>query len=346
MANSIRIFRVAGIPVELDFSFLLLMLFIYILAYLGFVSLQLAILITLVFVTVVIHELAHSYVAMGFGVKINSILLLPIGGVSRMEEIPRVPREEFLISIAGPLTNILIAMLVSVPILLDVTGPLTGLAGEFLAVNLLLALFNLIPAFPMDGGRILRAILAERMGHMRATEIAASLGKIIAVFMAVLGVFYNFFLILIGLFIYIGAEQEYQATLISSLLEGVTVADVMTRDPVTMDPDITVDEALEFVMSKKHMGYPVVEGDEMIGIVTFHDLSDAERTRNVREVMTEDVVTVNEDDELISALEKLNSMNLGRLPVMGDGRLRGIISRTDILRTLNLLRNKKMKREN
>lgn len=94
------------------------------------------------------------------------------------------------------------------------------------------------------------------------------------------------------------------------------------------------------------MGYPVVEGDEMIGIVTFHDLSDAERTRNVREVMTEDVVTVNEDDELISALEKLNSMNLGRLPVMGDGRLRGIISRTDILRTLNLLRNKKMKREN
>jgi len=203
-----------------------------------------------------------------------------------------------------------------------------------------------IPAFPMDGGRILRAILAERMGHMRATEIAASLGKIIAVFMAVLGVFYNFFLILIGLFIYIGAEQEYQATLISSLLEGVTVADVMTRDPVTMDPDITVDEALEFVMSKKHMGYPVVEGDEMIGIVTFHDLSDAERTRNVREVMTEDVVTVNEDDELISALEKLNSMNLGRLPVMGDGRLRGIISRTDILRTLNLLRNKKMKREN
>ena len=226
MTNSIRIFRVAGIPVELDFSFLLLMLFIYILAYLGFVSLQLAILITLVFVTVVIHELAHSYVAMGFGVKINSILLLPIGGVSRMEEIPRVPRGEFLISIAGPLTNILIAMLVSVPILLDVTGPLTGLAGEFLAVNLLLALFNLIPAFPMDGGRILRAILAERMGHMRATEIAASLGKIIAVFMAVLGVFYNFFLILIGLFIYIGAEQEYQATLISSLLEGVTVADV------------------------------------------------------------------------------------------------------------------------
>lgn len=92
MTNSIRIFRVAGIPVELDFSFLLLMLFIYILAYLGFVSLQLAILITLVFVTVVIHELAHSYVAMGFGVKINSILLLPIGGVSRMEEIPRVPR--------------------------------------------------------------------------------------------------------------------------------------------------------------------------------------------------------------------------------------------------------------
>lgn len=217
---AVKIFRVLGIPVELDISFLILMVFIYLLTYMGFLSLNLAVLITLVFVVVVIHELAHSYVALRFGVKIRSILLLPIGGVSRMEEIPKVPRQEFLISIAGPLTNIIMAMLTAVPLILNLPGPIRPFLGDFLAVNLVLALFNLIPAFPMDGGRILRAILAERVSYLRATRIAANLGKTIAAMMAVTGLFYNLFLILIGLFIYIGAEQEYQSTLISSLLRA------------------------------------------------------------------------------------------------------------------------------
>ncbi|MBE2900543.1 sporulation protein [Methanothermobacter thermautotrophicus] len=335
--TSVKIFSVYGIPIELDFSFLLLMLFIYLLAYLGFLSLNLAVLITLVFVTVVIHELAHSYVALRFGVNIKSILLLPIGGVSRMEEIPRIPRQEFLISIAGPLTNIVIALITGVPLLLGLGGAAAGFAGDFLAVNLLLAIFNLIPAFPMDGGRILRAILAERLSYIRATRIASNLGKIIAVIMAVTGLFYNFFLILIGFFIYIGAEQEYQATLISSLLDGIMVADIMTEDPVTLRPDMTVKDALDVMFREKHMGYPVTEDDELRGIVTFHDISDARRDLRVGDVMIGDVVTVRDDDEVTAALEKMNRLQLGRLPVMRDGELIGIISRTDIVRTLNLM---------
>ncbi|MCQ8905441.1 MAG: CBS domain-containing protein [Methanothermobacter sp.] len=335
--TSVKIFSVYGIPIELDFSFLLLMLFIYLLAYLGFLSLNLAVLITLVFVTVVIHELAHSYVALRFGVNIKSILLLPIGGVSRMEEIPRIPRQEFLISIAGPLTNIVIALITGVPLLLGLGGAAAGFAGDFLAVNLLLAIFNLIPAFPMDGGRILRAILAERLSYIRATRIASNLGKIIAVIMAVTGLFYNFFLILIGFFIYIGAEQEYQATLISSLLDGIMVADIMTEDPVTLRPDMTVKDALDVMFREKHMGYPVTEDGELRGIVTFHDISDARRDLRVGDVMIGDVVTVRDDDEVTAALEKMNRLQLGRLPVMRDGELIGIISRTDIVRTLNLM---------
>jgi len=335
---AVKIFRVLGIPVELDISFLILMVFIYLLTYMGFLSLNLAVLITLVFVVVVIHELAHSYVALRFGVKIKSILLLPIGGVSRMEEIPKVPRQEFLISIAGPLTNIIMAILTAVPLLLNLTGPLRPFLGDFLAVNLVLALFNLIPAFPMDGGRILRAILAERVSYLRATRISANLGKTIAAMMAVTGLFYNLFLILIGLFIYIGAEQEYQSTLISSLLEGVTVGDVMTPDPVTLRPDMTVGEALDVMFRKKHMGYPVTDGDELAGIVTFHDISEAARDVMVGDVMTTEVITAREDEELTSVLEKMNRHQLGRLPVMADGKLRGIISRTDIIRTLNLMR--------
>ncbi|WBF08835.1 CBS domain-containing protein [Methanothermobacter thermautotrophicus] len=338
--TSVKIFSVSGIPIELDFSFLLLMLFIYILAYLGFLSVNLAVLITLVFVTVVIHELAHSYVALRFGVKIKSILLLPIGGVSRMEEIPRIPRQEFMISIAGPLTNILMALITAVPLLFGLKGAAATFAGDFLAVNLLLAIFNLIPAFPMDGGRILRAILAERLSYIRATRIASNLGKIIAVLMAVTGLFYNFFLILIGFFIYIGAEQEYQATLISSLLEGVRVADVMTENPVTLHPHMTVKEALDVMFREKHMGYPVTEAGELRGIVTFHDISDASRDLRVEDVMTGDVVTVRDDEEVTGALEKMNRLQLGRLPVMREGKLTGIISRTDIVRTLNLMNKK------
>ncbi len=341
MKTSIRIFTIFKIPVELDFSFMILMLFIYILAFSDFISLRIAILITLVFVTVVIHELAHSYVAGHFGVKIEKIVLLPIGGVSKMEEIPRIPRQEFLISIAGPLTNIIIAVIFYFIKLLQIF-PVSVITfiEDLILINFLLAFFNLIPAFPMDGGRILRSLLAERMNYLRSTELAANLGKFLAILMAMAGIFFpNFFLILIALFIYIGAEHEYHAVLLSSLLEGVKVADVMTPDPITLDPSLTVKNALDLVFKYKHMGYPVTEDDKLKGIVTFDDLSNAKgEDIEISEIMTRDVITVDADDDAIIALEKLSRYDLGRLPVLDNNKLVGIVSKTDLIRTLDLMR--------
>jgi len=342
MKTSLRIFKIFGIPIELDFSFLILIISIYLLAFSGFISLEMAVLITLIFVTVVIHELSHSYVALHFGVKIEKILLLPIGGIAKMEEIPRVPRQELLISIAGPLTNLIIAAtfygIQSTRIL---PQTITNFIGNFILVNIVLALFNLIPAFPMDGGRILRALLAEKMTYLRSTEISANLGKFLAILMAMAGIFYNFFLILIALFIYIGAEQEYRLVFISSLLEGVKVGDVMTPEPITLKPSSTVREALETVFKYKHMGYPVTENNELKGIVTFQDLSNAEKDATISEVMTKNVITVDINDDAILALEKLTSHDLGRLPVLKDNKLVGIISKTDLIRTLDIMRRTK-----
>ncbi|MCK9150884.1 CBS domain-containing protein [Methanobacterium alcaliphilum] len=346
MKTSIKIITIFGIPIELDISFLILILFIYSLVFLQFIPIQLAILITLVFITVIIHELSHSYMAQRYGVNIEKIVLLPIGGVAQMGEIPHNPRQELIISAVGPLTNVIIAI-VSYIIYLGIKSYIYPLISTFILdftiVNIFLAIFNMIPAFPMDGGRILRAILAEKMDYIRATEISASIGKILAIFMAAAGIFVNVFLIVIGLFIYIGAEQEYRATVISSTLSGIKVSDIMTKEVKTLHPNITVDEALEKMFQYKHMGYPIANEGKLLGIITFHDLSNVEKgNRNIliKDIMSTDLITCKEDDEVISALESITKNDLGRLPVISQGKLVGIISKTDIVNILNLLRKK------
>jgi Zn-dependent protease/CBS domain-containing protein len=348
MKTSIRILNVFGIPIELDASFLILILFVYVMTFLKLIPLQLAVLITLVFVTVVIHELAHSYVAQRYGVEIERIVLLPIGGVSQMGEIPRSPRQELLISVVGPLTNMAIALAIYL-IYLGTNNLLPSIINSFLIdfayVNILLGVFNLIPAFPMDGGRILRALLAERMDYLRATEISVYTGKLFAIIMAVAGFYVNIFLILIALFIYIGADQEYKATLISALLTGMKVKEIMTKDVKSLSPKDTVEHALEKMFEYKHMGYPVTENGHLLGIVTFHDLSGVEDRKytSIGDIMTSDLITVQPKEEVASALEKISLNNLGRLPVVEGEKLVGIISKTDIVKVLELMKNRTKK---
>lgn len=348
MKTSIKIMRVFGIPIELDASFLILIIFIYVMAFLKLISLQLAVLITLIFVTVVIHELSHSYMAQHYGVEIERIVLLPIGGVSQMGEIPHSPRQELLISVVGPLTNMVIAVIIYI-IYLGSNNFLPALVNEFLLeftlVNVVLGLFNLVPAFPMDGGRILRAALAQKMEYLRATEISVYIGKLLAIVMAVAGFYVSIFLILIALFIYIGADQEYKATLISSLLTGMKVKEIMTPDVKTLSPQDTVQDALEKMFEFKHMGYPVTEDGNLLGIVTFHDLSNVEDREYtlLRDIMTSQLITAQPDEEVSSALEKISLNNLGRLPVIEGNQLVGIISKTDIVKVLELMKNKTKK---
>ncbi len=343
MKYSLKILSVFGIPLELHISFLFLMLFIYLVALLKLipsVNLLTAVLITLVFATVVIHELSHSYLAKHYGIKIERIVLLPIGGVSEMEEIPKDPAQELRIALAGPVANLVIAVISFVILIIFGTSLSTVLAGSlyyFTIINLILGLFNLLPAFPMDGGRILRAFLAERMSFIRATKLAASIGKQFAIIMAVIGVFFNFLLILVAIFVYLGAEEEYRSVLVSTLLEDENVKNIMTTEVHTLNPDNTVQEALKIMFTEKHMGYPVTENGKLVGIITFHDISNipkSDRNMLIKDVMTKELILSDPNEYLVETIGKLNRHRIGRVPIVENSELVGIVSKTDITNTL------------
>jgi len=350
MKYSFKIFSIFNIPVELHISFLLLMALIYGVALFNLVpgvDLNAALLITLLFVTVVLHELAHSYVAQRYGIGIERIVLLPIGGVSAMEELPEDPGQEFRIAIAGPLVNFLIAI-ICYGLFFGLATPYPTIAAflnYFALVNVILGAFNLIPAYPMDGGRVLRAFLAGRMSYLQATETAASVGKFLAIFMAVVGIFWNYFLILIALFIYIGADAEYKEIMISTILEGIKVEEIMTPKVRTVQPETSVEKTMEIMFQNKHMGYPVTDGQNLQGIITFNDISRAKKgdeNKPVTEFMTRNLIISSPEEPLNDALAKLTQANIGRLPVVENDQLVGIISRTDIMRAMEILKLKKL----
>jgi Zn-dependent protease/CBS domain-containing protein len=348
MKYSLKIFSIWGIPVELHFSFLLLIAVIYIVALLGLipgVDVVVAVLVTLLFTAVVLHELTHCYVAQRYGVEIERIVLLPIGGISAMKELPKDPHQELRIAIAGPLVN-LILVVVLYPMFYIFSSSLSVsmnfLLYNFILLNLLLGAFNLLPAFPMDGGRVLRAFLAERMNFIRATELAASIGKQLALIMAIVGIFFNPFLILIAVFVYLGADQESKMVLLNTLLEGIKVQDIMTPEVKTVQPTDTVDQVLKIMFKHKHMGYPVYQKGDLLGIITFHDLSnipEEKRDLAVEQFMTKDLLVTVPEEPVSTILEKLNLNNVGRLPVLEGDKLVGIISKTDIMKALEIKRS-------
>ncbi len=356
MRSSFKIFSISGIPVELHISFLFLILFIFVLAFLGLVTLYLAFIIILLFVTVVIHEFSHSYMAKRYGVTVEKIVLLPIGGVSSMSEIPKDPGQEFKIAVAGPLTNIIIAIFCLIGLV--ITGGISTLnassffltnaptadinlfLSNFLGINLLLGVFNLLPAFPMDGGRVLRAFLARNNSYVKATRTAATIGKQFAIIMAIFGIFFNPILILIAIFIYIGADQEYKSIMMSSTLEGLTVKDIMTKNVVTLNRETSVAEALSIMFKQKHMGYPVMDAENLVGIITFDDISkirEDKRNIPVEDIMSKELILASPDEPVFNSFEKISRNNIGRLPVSENGKLVGIISKTDIMRALKMM---------
>ncbi len=355
MKYSFKIFSIFGIPVELHISFLVLIILIYIVALLNLVSyvtILTAILITLIFVSVVIHELAHCYIAKRYNIGIDRIVLLPIGGISEMEEIPKDPSKELRIALAGPVSNLIIGGICYIILILSlayISKTIQGAIYYFVLVNILLGFFNLLPAFPMDGGRILRAFLAERMNFIEATKLSASIGKQLAIVMAIVGVFFNFLLILVAIYVYLGAQAEYQTVLLSTLLENDKVKDVMTTDVHTVKPESTVKETLKIMFKEKHMGYPVTDDGNLIGIVTFHDLSkipENERDTQIKDIMTHNLVVSDPEESLMATLEKLNRNRIGRVPVVSENRLVGIVSKTDLTTVLERKQSLLEKQEN
>ncbi len=362
MVSSLKIGSVMGIPIKLHITFLLILPFIaFAFAMspppLGFSSPQIGLWANaalsllaaiLLFVCVLVHELAHSYIAVHNGIKIGGITLFLFGGVSEMEDIPRNPAVEMLMAFVGPATSVVLGVVFSAVYFLvpGMRGNLyVGTMVALLAyMNIALGLFNIIPAFPMDGGRVLRGFLAERMPYIRATRIAVSIGKLFAYILALVGIlawsYGGLWFIVIALFIYMAASEEGRSTATSLALEGIKVKDVMTKDVHTLDVNTTAAQAIDTMFKLKHLGYPVMEGGRMAGIVTLTDVSrvpaDARAMTPVKDVMTRKVITLKPDDDAFTALQKLSTNKIGRLVVMEGDRIAGIISRTDMLKALEL----------
>jgi Zn-dependent protease len=298
------------------------------------------------FVGVLLHEFGHSLVAMRYGYAIDSITLWLLGGMASFTEFPEDWRHEFWISIAGPVVSVLVgAASYAAFVLLPASAtPARFVFGYLTILNIVLAVFNLLPAFPMDGGRVLRALLARNRSHAQATQQAAEIGKFFAFVLGILGLFANWFLILLAFFIYIAASSEAQQTTLKASFEGVTVGDVMTtrEDLETVSSDRSISELLDQMLAERHVGYPVVDNGRLVGMVTLDDATSVEQVERdayrVEDVMTRDVQTVTADVEAMDAFQQLQQSGVGRLPVVDEsGDVVGIVSRTDLMRAFDIL---------
>jgi Zn-dependent protease/CBS domain-containing protein len=300
------------------------------------------------FVGVVLHELGHSLVARSFGYPIESITLWLFGGIARLEELPEDWRQEMAIALAGPAVSVALGAVVYVPFALLPAGQSAArfVLGYLAVLNVALAAFNMLPAFPMDGGRVLRALLGRWYPYARATQMAAEVGKLFAILFGLAGlVGGNIILIGLAFFVYIGASGEAQQVTIRAAFEDVAVADIMTPvgDLDTVAPGDSVAALLERMFRERHTGYPVVDAGHPVGMVT---LSDAEavdaverEAYTVADVMSDDLVTVAPTDAVVDALDRMREDGVGRLLVVEDGELVGLISRTDVMHALDVIKS-------
>ncbi len=329
MKYSFKIGSVWGIPVELHLTFLLLMVGVFVLFYPEFYSF---ILIVFLFVFVFFHELAHSIMARRNQIKVRKIILYPIGGVSEIEEVPENPSIEWRMAFAGPVTSLILgAALLGLSQLIPIRLPLSIVPSELPSLgnllfdlgflNLLLGAFNLIPAFPMDGGRVFRALLAERMKYSDATKYAVYLGRLFGIGMVIVGfVFPEYFpLIIVGIFVYIGASEEAEQTILSTTLANVRVRDVMQSQVGSVNPEQTLTEALE-VMFKARYHDALVEIDrEFQGVVTWNELMKiAPEQRNTLKVgeMPLKKISVCQDESVLEAYKITTRQRMDLLPVV------------------------------
>jgi Zn-dependent protease/CBS domain-containing protein len=301
------------------------------------------------FVCVLLHEFGHSLVAMRYGYEIESITLWLFGGVARFTEMPEEWRQEFTIAVAGPIVSLGLGVVAYAGFLVLPTAldPVKFVVGYLALTNVVLAAFNMLPGFPMDGGRVLRALLARTRPHAQATKIAAEVGKVFAFLLGIFGLFTNLFLIALAFFIYIGASSEAQQTVMKAAFEGVTVADVMTRreELHTVGTDTSVAELLDRMLVDRHTGYPVMDGGRLVGMVTLDDarsIKEVERDAyRVRDVMSAELTTISPDADAMTALQRMQERKVGRLPVVDDrGEIIGLISRSDLVTAFNVIQSR------
>lgn len=301
------------------------------------------------FTCVLLHELGHSVVAMYYGYEIESITLWLLGGVAQFAEMPEDWKVELQVAIAGPIVSVALGVLSYGGFTLTAGGgqPIVAFVlGYLMLANIVLAAFNMLPGFPMDGGRVLRALLARTRTHARATQIAAEVGKGFAVLLALFALFtgLNLYLLALAFFIYMGAAGEAQQTVLKAAFQGVIVGDVMTgkEDLRTVSPNDSVAALVERMFSERHTGYPVVGRGELLGMVTLDDAQTVDEVEQdamrVEDVMATEIHTVTPETGAMEALQTMKQNDVGRLPVVDvDGELCGIISQTDLMTAFDII---------
>jgi Zn-dependent protease len=361
MKSSLKLFSIGGIDIKVHITFPLILLwaaFQYgVLARGGMEGALFGIvMITLLFVLVTLHELGHSFAARYYGVPVEQIVLLPIGGVAQLKHMPRKPIQEFVIALAGPAVNVaLIVLMGLLAITFNINGlnPLitlssgfslsfTSLFGYIFLYNIVLALFNMLPAFPMDGGRVLRALLAMRLDYGRATNIAVRIGQALAVMLGIYGLFNGgFFMILIAIFVYNGAAQEGRLVEQYSKLRGLTVRQAYASQAAYLSPYDTIQRAVSLKLLGWQSNFPVFYNGQMVGLLTERDTMEALTRRGpntlVGQVMSTHILPVTPDQELFDVQQRMANERLTALPVMEGSRFLGMVTWRNINQLLRTL---------
>jgi Zn-dependent protease len=343
MKRSLKIGSVSGIGIFLHWTFLLLVAAIFGFYYIQSQSVGGALssmgLILAVFVCVVLHELGHALTARRFGVGTRSITLYPIGGLARLQRIPSEPMKEFWIAVGGPAVNLVIAAVLA-GILLIVNGsfspstlhaPGSHTLASLMWINLILAGFNMLPAFPMDGGRVLRALLATRQDYASATQTAANVGQAMAILFGLFGLLsFNPILLFIALFVYVGAQQESQQAVYRTFTQGTPVRQAMVTRFASLAEEDTLDDAVDALLAGTDHDFPVVRNGGIVGLLRrkqlIQALSDHDRTTAVGTVADRDFFTTEPGAPLDEVFQRMNEANCGTVPVVEEGRLVGLLT--------------------
>ncbi|MGA7074995.1 MAG: site-2 protease family protein [Halobacteriota archaeon] len=350
MAWSFRIATVRGIPILVNITLILIIpLFAFAFSIspppLGFGNVPNSFVYgtiagIMIFVFVLLHELGHSLLALRYGIEVKSITLYLIGGVSAIE-IPKDPKLELRTALVGPLVSLgLGALFFALSFAVTATVPNLFLQN-FAYINVVLGGFNILPAFPMDGGRVFRAWLASRQPYLQATHTAVQIGKIFAIGMGIVGLLFSPFLIIIAFFIYIAASDEERQTTITQTLAGIKVRDIMTAEVVTVPPSMMIAQLIELMFQSKHASFPVVDNGTLVGLITFGNVHQVPANRRddimVGNVMTRNVEPATPDDEASEAFMKLAQQRLGSIPVVQGDDVIGIVTQKDVTSAMTLL---------
>src|SRR5271157_4399841 len=363
---SIPVGRLFGIEIRIHLTFLFLLVFVWSTAAQdAAIALRGVALVGIVFGSVVLHELGHALVARGSGIPAKGIILLPIGGITILDEAHAIPdpidgwKRDVRIAAAGPLVNLSIAGLSALVLLAAIPGfsltarPLlhsSALLRSIVWSNLYLGLFNLLPAYPMDGGRVLRALSSRRVDMVHATQRAVRIGHVFSIMFMMVGMLMsNWWLVMIGFFLFVGAQLEARSAVFQSVLPSVRLEEVMLTDFATLSPADTLEDALDKAVHTLQDDFPVVRGSDMVGVISKQKILEALRVDGngyVQAVMNKLFEVSAKQESLASAFRKLTSRNLSIIPVVEDQRLVGIVTLQNLMHSMALLaESRKLRRD-